>query len=75
MTALSGIGKTVLLLLMLHHADSATACTLGASIIAVDLIICKIPGHQNFRIQDSNAFLSSSLSLSFGVMVWLFPLS
>ena len=37
----------------------------------MDLIVRHIPGKRNFRIQDSNAFLSSSLSLSFGVMVSL----
>ena len=46
-----------------------SACVVGASVICVDLIIRRIPGKRNFRIQDSNAFLSSSLSLSFGVMV------
>lgn len=35
----------------------------------MDLIVRHIPGKSNFRIQDSNIFLSSSLSLSFGVMV------
>lgn len=45
------------------------ACVAGSSIICVDLIIRHIPGKRNFRIQDSNAFLSGSLSLSFGVMV------
>lgn len=46
-----------------------SACVVGSSIICVDLIIQRIPGKRNFRIQHSNAFLSSSLSLSFGVMV------
>ena len=41
----------------------------GSSIICVDLIVRRIPGKRNFKIQDSNAFMSSSLSLSFGVMV------
>ena len=45
------------------------ACVVGASIICVDLIIQRIPEKGNFRIQDSNAFLASSLSLSFGIMV------
>ncbi|TID14658.1 Zinc/iron permease [Venturia nashicola] len=49
---------------------SGIACTVGASIICVDLIIQQIPGRRNFRIQDSNVFLSSSLSLSFGVMLY-----
>lgn len=33
-------------------------------------MIQHIPGKQNFKIQDSNTFLSSSLSLSFGVMLF-----
>ncbi|KAF2003118.1 Zinc/iron permease [Amniculicola lignicola CBS 123094] len=41
-----------------------------ASIICVDLIIRHIPGQKNFKIEDSNAFLSSGLSLSFGVMIF-----
>ncbi|KAK7517276.1 ZIP family zinc transporter [Phyllosticta citriasiana] len=49
---------------------SGVACTLGASIICVDIIIRLLPGQRNFKIQDSNAFLSCSLSLSFGVMLF-----
>ncbi|KAI4789429.1 hypothetical protein E4T44_13279 [Aureobasidium sp. EXF-8845] len=48
---------------------SGAACIIGASIICVDIIIRKFPGKRNFRIQDSDIFLSTSLSLSFGVMV------
>lgn len=48
---------------------SGIACVVGSSIICVDLIIQCIPTKRNFRIQDSDAFLSASLSLSFGVMV------
>ncbi|KAF2420314.1 ZIP zinc transporter [Tothia fuscella] len=51
-------------------ALSGIACMLGASIICVDLIICRIPGKQDFKIQNSDAFLSSSLSLSSGVMLF-----
>ncbi|CAI6334362.1 unnamed protein product [Periconia digitata] len=51
-------------------AVSGIACTFGASIICVDVLIRQIPGKQDFRIQDSNAFLSSGLSLSFGVMIF-----
>lgn len=48
----------------------APLLTLGtASIICVDLIVRKFPGMKNFKIEDSNAFLSTGLSLSFGVMV------
>ena len=50
-------------------ANLSSACVLGASIICADIIIRCIPSQRNFRIQDSDAFLSSSLSLSFGVMV------
>ncbi|OAK97237.1 Zinc/iron permease [Phaeosphaeriaceae sp. SRC1lsM3a] len=41
-----------------------------ASIICVDLIIRQFPGKKNFKIEDSNAFLSTGLSLSFGVMIF-----
>ncbi|KAF2456355.1 ZIP zinc transporter-domain-containing protein [Lineolata rhizophorae] len=51
-------------------ALSGVACVLGSSIICVDLLIRLIPGKKNFKIQDSNPFLSSSLSLSFGVMLF-----
>ncbi|KAF2084083.1 Zinc/iron permease [Saccharata proteae CBS 121410] len=47
-----------------------TAMSGIASIICVDVIVRLIPGKKDFRIQDSNAFLSSSLSLSFGVMLF-----
>lgn len=50
---------------------TSSACIFGSSIIYVDLIVQRIPGKQYFKIQDSNSFLSSSLSLSFGVMVSL----
>ncbi|KAF2150663.1 Zinc/iron permease [Myriangium duriaei CBS 260.36] len=49
---------------------SGVACVLGASVICADIIVCKFPGMKGFRIQDSDAFLSSSLSLSFGVMLF-----
>ncbi|CAL3970733.1 hypothetical protein PZA11_007173 [Diplocarpon coronariae] len=49
---------------------SGIACVLGASIICVDLLIRCISSKRNFRIQDSGAFLASSLSLSFGVMIF-----
>lgn len=50
---------------------SSTACIIGASIIWIDLLICYIPGKSDFNIQESNVFLASALSLSFGVMVSL----
>ncbi|CAM1505294.1 Fc.00g109310.m01.CDS01 [Cosmosporella sp. VM-42] len=49
---------------------SGIACVVGASIICVDVIVQLIPGQRNFRIQDSKTFLASSLSLSFGVMLF-----
>ncbi|KAJ4985506.1 vacuolar zn-iron permease [Stagonosporopsis vannaccii] len=49
---------------------SGIACTFGASIICVDLVVRMLPGHRNFKIEDSNAFLSTGLSLSFGVMIF-----
>ncbi|KAH4256744.1 hypothetical protein HBI70_184550 [Parastagonospora nodorum] len=49
---------------------SGIACTFGASIICVDIIIRQFPGKKDFKIQDSNAFLSTGLSLSFGVMIF-----
>ncbi|KAF1847466.1 Zinc/iron permease [Cucurbitaria berberidis CBS 394.84] len=41
-----------------------------ASIICVDLIVRQLPGKKNFKIEDSNVFLSTGLSLSFGVMIF-----
>ncbi|KAI9894705.1 MAG: hypothetical protein M1814_002061 [Vezdaea aestivalis] len=49
---------------------SGIACILGATIICVDLLVQHLPGQQNFRIQDSGSFLSASLSLSAGVMLF-----
>ncbi|KAF2218718.1 Zinc/iron permease [Elsinoe ampelina] len=49
---------------------SGVACVLGAAIICADIIVRQFPGKKDFRIQDSDAFLSASLSLSFGVMLF-----
>ncbi|KAI9852999.1 MAG: hypothetical protein M1838_002778 [Thelocarpon superellum] len=49
---------------------SGVACILGASIICVDYLVRLFPGKKRFRIQDSHVFLSASLSLSFGVMLF-----
>ncbi|KAH7125459.1 ZIP zinc transporter-domain-containing protein [Dendryphion nanum] len=49
---------------------SGIACTVGASIICVDVIIRRLPRQKNFKIENSNAFMSSGLSLSFGVMIF-----
>ncbi|XXH05007.1 hypothetical protein Hte_011431 [Hypoxylon texense] len=43
----------------------------GSAIICVDVFVRLFPGKKNFRIQDSNAFLACSLSLSFGVMLFM----
>ena len=52
---------------------SGVACVIGASFICCDIIVRQLPGMQKFSIAESDAFLSASLSLSFGVMVrtWL----
>ncbi|KAI8302223.1 hypothetical protein K4K61_008122 [Colletotrichum sp. SAR11_59] len=47
---------------------SGIACIVGASVICIDILVRWLPGQRNFRIQESNVFLASSLSLSFGVM-------
>ncbi|KAF2235803.1 hypothetical protein EV356DRAFT_499467 [Viridothelium virens] len=49
---------------------SAIACIIGSLIICVDVIVRFIPGKRNFKIEENNSFLSSSLSLSFGVMLF-----
>jgi hypothetical protein len=51
-----------------------TACSFGATIICIDVLVRLFPGQKHFRIQDSNAFLACSLSLSFGVMVGVSPI-
>ncbi|KAF2864746.1 Zinc/iron permease [Massariosphaeria phaeospora] len=51
-------------------AVSGIACTAGASIICVDIIIRQFPGKKDFKIEHSNSFLSIGLSLSFGVMIF-----
>ncbi|KAI0408747.1 Zinc/iron permease [Xylaria palmicola] len=50
---------------------SGIACVLGAAVICIDVIVRMFPGKKNFRIQDSNTFLACSLSLSFGVMLFM----
>ncbi|CAK7215623.1 Zinc transporter [Sporothrix bragantina] len=49
---------------------SSIACVFGACIVCVDIFIRMLPGMKSFNIQDSSAFLSASLSLSFGVMMF-----
>ncbi|KAI1357239.1 Zinc/iron permease [Xylaria arbuscula] len=50
---------------------SGIACVLGAAIVCVDVVVRLFPGKRSFRIQDSNTFLACSLSLSFGVMLFM----
>lgn len=50
---------------------SGIACVIGSSIICVDVFVRLFPGKKDFRIQDSNTFLACSLSLSFGVMIFM----
>ena len=47
-----------------------TACIFGACIICIDYIVRLFPGKEKFEIRRSDTFLSSSLSLSFGVMLF-----
>ncbi|KXT02666.1 hypothetical protein AC578_1130 [Pseudocercospora eumusae] len=49
---------------------SGIACMFGASFICVDIIVRQFPGKAAWKIQNSDAFLSISLSLSFGVMLF-----
>ena len=49
------------------------ACVLGAAIICIDIPVRQIHRWRNFSISESDAFLSASLSLSFGVMVRHLP--
>ncbi|KEF54516.1 uncharacterized protein A1O9_09683 [Exophiala aquamarina CBS 119918] len=49
---------------------SGVACILGAAIICVDIPLRRIPSYRDFSITESDAFLSASLSLSFGVMLF-----
>ncbi|KAL1957217.1 hypothetical protein VTO42DRAFT_6251 [Malbranchea cinnamomea] len=49
---------------------SGIACILGAGIICVDVLATKLIGTKSFRIVESQVFLSSSLSLSAGVLIF-----
>jgi hypothetical protein len=76
MTCLSGIGtyaRSTASLCDTLVPNGHAACVLGASIICVDIVIRQLPGKKDFNIQNSDTFLSASLSLSFGVMVSLRP--
>lgn len=69
MAVVSGIGTVVRSPCVRSFTNRDSACTFGASIICVDLVIRMFPRYRNFKIEDSNSFLSTGLSLSFGVMV------
>ena len=49
---------------------SGVACIIGASVICIDVVVRQFPGMHDFKISESDAFLSASLSLSFGVMLF-----
>ncbi|KAF2126244.1 glycosyltransferase family 69 protein [Dothidotthia symphoricarpi CBS 119687] len=55
-----------------HYTELTRTAKPGSfsSIICVDVIIRQFPGKKDFKIEDSNTFLSSGLSLSFGVMIF-----
>ena len=70
MTSVSGVGVWLhALILYMDILTVVAACVLGSSIISIDYVVRLFPGKKHFKIQDSNTFLSASLSLSFGVMV------
>src|SRR5271155_5059009 len=48
----------------------AAACIIGAGIICVDMFVRLFPRMHSFSIAESDTFLSASLSLSFGVMLF-----
>ncbi|KMP00712.1 zinc transporter zupT [Coccidioides immitis RMSCC 2394] len=49
---------------------SGVACVLGSTIICVDIVARNWFGKRNFQISDSDVFLSSSMSLSAGVLLF-----
>ncbi|KAI1626025.1 ZIP family zinc transporter [Exophiala viscosa] len=49
---------------------SGVACCLGACIICVDIVVRLIPRWHDFSIAESDQFLSASLSMTFGVMLF-----
>ncbi|WEW57833.1 Zinc transporter [Emydomyces testavorans] len=49
---------------------SGVACALGSMIIFVDVIARSCFGKKNFKITESDVFLSSSMSLSAGVLLF-----
>lgn len=51
-------------------ANKRPACIFGSCIICIDFLVRLFPGKEKFEIRRSDTFLSSSLSLSFGVMLF-----
>ncbi|KAL4917196.1 Zinc/iron permease [Aspergillus aurantiobrunneus] len=51
-------------------AVSGVACVLGSSVICVDLLLRRFWPRSHFQIVHNNAFLSASLSLSSGVILF-----
>ncbi|KAJ6120107.1 hypothetical protein N7523_004387 [Penicillium sp. IBT 18751x] len=49
---------------------SGVACVLGSAVICVDLVLRQFSHHKSFQIANSNNFLSASLCLSAGVMLF-----
>ncbi|OQE20550.1 hypothetical protein PENSTE_c013G08334 [Penicillium steckii] len=49
---------------------SGVACVLGSAVICVDLVLRRVTHHKSFQIANSNNFLSASLCLSAGVMLF-----
>ncbi|KAJ5921125.1 hypothetical protein N7466_009451 [Penicillium verhagenii] len=51
-------------------AVSGVACVLGATVICADLVVRRVTNDKTFQIANSNNFLSASLCLSAGVMLF-----
>ncbi|KAH1486358.1 hypothetical protein LV164_002910 [Aspergillus fumigatus] len=49
---------------------SGTACVIGSSLICIDVIVRRFSRRKDFQIANSNGFLSASLCLSAGVMLF-----
>ncbi|KAJ5103096.1 hypothetical protein N7532_003625 [Penicillium argentinense] len=49
---------------------SGVACVLGSAVICVDLVLRRVSSLKSFQIANSNNFLSASLCLSAGVMLF-----
>ncbi|KAJ5542217.1 hypothetical protein N7535_004639 [Penicillium sp. DV-2018c] len=51
-------------------AVSGVACVLGSAIICIDVLVQVLSRHKSFQIANSSNFLSASLCLSAGVMLF-----